>query len=70
MKGSSIHWISCGRPLSEPIGWQVKFCLVAECQLVLLDKREVHAHKDILNDFKKECFVNPFDYDLAFNGTL
>uniref|UniRef100_A0A673LCA8 Disabled homolog 2-interacting protein-like n=1 Tax=Sinocyclocheilus rhinocerous TaxID=307959 RepID=A0A673LCA8_9TELE len=40
MKGSSIHWISCGKPLSEPIGWQVKFCLVAECQLVLLDKRE------------------------------
>uniref|UniRef100_A0A673LL79 Disabled homolog 2-interacting protein-like n=1 Tax=Sinocyclocheilus rhinocerous TaxID=307959 RepID=A0A673LL79_9TELE len=21
MKGSSIHWISCGKPLSEPIGW-------------------------------------------------
>ncbi|XP_016096017.1 disabled homolog 2-interacting protein-like isoform X1 [Sinocyclocheilus grahami] len=41
MKGSSIHWISCGQPLSEPFGWQVKFCLVAECQLVLLDKREI-----------------------------
>uniref|UniRef100_A0A8C2A757 DAB2 interacting protein a n=1 Tax=Cyprinus carpio TaxID=7962 RepID=A0A8C2A757_CYPCA len=40
MKGSSVHWISCGKPLSEPIGWQVKFCVVAECQLVLLDKRE------------------------------
>uniref|UniRef100_A0A672P0H9 DAB2 interacting protein n=1 Tax=Sinocyclocheilus grahami TaxID=75366 RepID=A0A672P0H9_SINGR len=56
MKGSSIHWISCGQPLSEPFGWQVKFCLVAECQLVLLDKREgksdprtalgrLHTHK-------------------------
>ncbi|XP_009302072.1 disabled homolog 2-interacting protein isoform X2 [Danio rerio] len=41
MKGSSVHWLSCGQPLSEPIGWQVKFCLVAECQLVLLDKREI-----------------------------
>uniref|UniRef100_A0A8C1RW76 Disabled homolog 2-interacting protein-like n=1 Tax=Cyprinus carpio TaxID=7962 RepID=A0A8C1RW76_CYPCA len=39
-KGSSTDWISCGQSLSEPIGWQVKFCLVAECQLVLLDKRE------------------------------
>uniref|UniRef100_A0A8C2GDS4 DAB2 interacting protein a n=1 Tax=Cyprinus carpio TaxID=7962 RepID=A0A8C2GDS4_CYPCA len=41
-KGSSIHWISCGQSLSEPVGWQVKFCLVADCQLVLLDKRESH----------------------------
>uniref|UniRef100_A0A8C1DZ37 DAB2 interacting protein a n=1 Tax=Cyprinus carpio carpio TaxID=630221 RepID=A0A8C1DZ37_CYPCA len=40
-KGSSTDWISCGQSLSEPIGWQVKFCLVAECQLVLLDKREI-----------------------------
>ncbi|XP_056628942.1 disabled homolog 2-interacting protein isoform X2 [Triplophysa dalaica] len=41
MTGSSVHWMSCGQPLSQPFGWKVKFCLVAECQLVLLDKTEI-----------------------------
>ncbi|KAL7828834.1 hypothetical protein SRHO_G00324680 [Serrasalmus rhombeus] len=41
MKGSSVHWISCGQPLAEPIGWRIKFCLLTECELVLLDKAEI-----------------------------
>ncbi|XP_029573639.1 disabled homolog 2-interacting protein isoform X2 [Salmo trutta] len=42
MKSSSTNWISCGQPFTEPAIWKPKFCIVTDCQLLLLDKQEIH----------------------------
>ncbi|CAB1321576.1 unnamed protein product, partial [Coregonus sp. 'balchen'] len=40
MKSLSINWISCGQPFTEPAIWKPNFCIVTDCQLLLLDKQE------------------------------
>lgn len=47
MAGLSVHWISCGQPLIEPVSWKVKLCLLTKHELVLFDKAEVGASYDI-----------------------
>ncbi|XP_061118142.1 ras/Rap GTPase-activating protein SynGAP [Conger conger] len=42
MKGHPTHWISCGHPFTERTVWNPKFCIVTDCQLLLLDKEEIH----------------------------
>uniref|UniRef100_A0A8C8DD13 Disabled homolog 2-interacting protein-like n=1 Tax=Oncorhynchus tshawytscha TaxID=74940 RepID=A0A8C8DD13_ONCTS len=48
MKSSSTNWISCGQPFTEPAIWKPKFCIVTDCQLLLLDKQEVFNSYQIL----------------------
>ncbi|XP_031433930.1 ras/Rap GTPase-activating protein SynGAP [Clupea harengus] len=42
MARSSGHWVSCGHPCSERAVWNQKYCVVTDCQMLLLDKEEVH----------------------------
>uniref|UniRef100_A0A674C9J0 DAB2 interacting protein n=1 Tax=Salmo trutta TaxID=8032 RepID=A0A674C9J0_SALTR len=48
MKSSSTNWISCGQPFTEPAIWKPKFCIVTDCQLLLLDKQEVFNSYQIM----------------------
>lgn len=50
MKSSSTNWISCGQPFTEPAIWKPKFCIVTDCQLLLLDKQEVFNSYQIINN--------------------
>uniref|UniRef100_A0A6Q2Y3U6 DAB2 interacting protein a n=1 Tax=Esox lucius TaxID=8010 RepID=A0A6Q2Y3U6_ESOLU len=57
MKSSSTNWISCGQPFTEPAIWKHKFCIVSDCQLLILNKQEsemldlevnvIHIHTEI-----------------------
>ncbi|GAA6100933.1 disabled homolog 2-interacting protein isoform X1 [Tachysurus ichikawai] len=49
MTSSSVHWMSCGQPLMEPVSWKVKLCLLTKCELVLFDKAEVSASMIVEN---------------------
>ncbi|KAL4617431.1 hypothetical protein GN956_G21162 [Arapaima gigas] len=40
MTGQPTHWISCGHPFTESTLWNPKFCIVTDCQLLLLDKEK------------------------------
>ncbi|KAM9857996.1 disabled homolog 2-interacting protein-like [Aulostomus maculatus] len=42
LKSASIHWLSCGRRWAEPDLWSKMFCILSDCQLLLLDDLEVH----------------------------
>ncbi|KAJ8006080.1 hypothetical protein DPEC_G00124550 [Dallia pectoralis] len=53
MKSSSTNWISCGQPFTEPAIWKHKFCIVSDCQLLILNKQEIHPL------LLPECRVEP-----------
>ncbi|KPP74054.1 hypothetical protein Z043_106818 [Scleropages formosus] len=40
MTGQPTHWMSCGHPFTESTLWNPKFCIVTDCQLLLLNKEK------------------------------
>ncbi|XP_045558410.1 ras/Rap GTPase-activating protein SynGAP [Salmo salar] len=48
--GPPAYWMSCGHPYDERTVWNPKFCVVTDCQMLLLDKEEKFLFQEQRSD--------------------
>ncbi|XP_052381994.1 ras/Rap GTPase-activating protein SynGAP [Oncorhynchus keta] len=50
VRGPPAYWMPCGHPYDERTVWNPKFCVVTDCQMLLLDKEEKFLFQERRSD--------------------